>query len=229
MFFLTAYSDADGICKEVSVDIIENADGRFISEQDIKSALQNAGKYPTGKKSEEINTEAIEETLMKNRLIKRAECYKTVSGNVKIKIYQRTPVLRIFTDRGSFFVDKEREIMPVPRNFAAYVPVANGNISDEYAKNQLYDFAKFLQGDKFWNSQIEQIFVEPNLDVEIIPSVGDHRIIIGKIENYPENLKKLQLFYDKGLKETGWTRYSVINLKFKNQVVCKLKNANQNL
>jgi len=119
--------------------------------------------------------------------------------------------------------------MPVPRNFAAYVPVANGNISDEYAKNQLYDFAKFLQGDKFWNSQIEQIFVEPNLDVEIIPSVGDHRIIIGKIENYPENLKKLQLFYDKGLKETGWTRYSVINLKFKNQVVCKLKNANQNL
>jgi cell division protein FtsQ len=56
--------------------------------------------------------------------------------------------------------------------------------------------------------------------VELTPTVGNHQIILGKIADYRENLNKLQLFYEKGLAEVGWNRYSVINLKYKNQVVC---------
>ena len=110
--------------------------------------------------------------------------------------------------------------MPIPAGFAAYVPLATGNISEEYAKNQLFDFAQFLQKNKFWDSQIEQIHVNSKLDIELVPRVGNHYIILGKIEDYKENLTKLKLFYDKGLNKVGWNKYSVINLKFKDQVVC---------
>jgi cell division protein FtsQ len=59
--------------------------------------------------------------------------------------------------------------------------------------------------------------------VELTPTVGSQQIILGKIENYKENLEKLRLFYEKGLSKVGWNNYSVINLKYKNQVVCTKK------
>jgi cell division protein FtsQ len=36
-------------------------------------------------------------------------------------------------------------------------------------------------------------------------------------------LENLKLFYQKALPKVGWERYSSINLKYKNQIVCTIK------
>ena len=209
------------ICKELKVNIIDAVERQYLMESDIINTIAKAGMSPVGKEMASINSAAIEKKLTENRLIKRAECFKTVDGTVRIKIFHRTPILRIFSINESYYVDSNGEKMPVPENFAAYVPVATGFVEDEFATKQLYEFAIFLQQDKFWNSQIKQIYVAQNGDIELTPAVGNHRIILGKIEDYKENLDKLRLFYDKGLSKVGWNKYSVINLKFMNQVICK--------
>ena len=220
VFYTNSYAKKISICKELRVDIIDSAESQYLSDSDIINSITKSGLSPVGKDMASVKTDAIEKKITENRLIKQAECYKTVDGTVRIKLFHRTPVLRVFSTKGSYYIDNEGEKMPVPENFAAYVPVANGFIEDEYAKKQLYEFAIFLQQNKFWNSQVKQIYVAQNGDVELTPAVGNHRIILGKIENYKENLDKLHLFYEKGLSKMGWNRYSVINLKFKNQVVC---------
>jgi len=207
-------------CKELRIDIIDTSDRHYLTRDNILASITKAKLSPVGKNLSAVSTAAIENKLEENRLIKKAECYKTIDGTVRIKIYQREPILRVFSMKESYYVDSEGDIMPVPDNFAAYVPVASGYIGKEYATKQLYGFALFLRQDKFWNSQIKQIYVAQNGDVELTPAVGDFRIILGKIENYKENLEKLRLFYDKGLSKVGWNKYSVINLKFENQVVC---------
>jgi cell division protein FtsQ len=208
-------------CENLLVNVVDTLERHYISNDEIENILKNAGLSPVGKNISDINTAAIEEKLLGNKLIKKAECYKTVDGTVRIKIYQRIPVLRIFSNKGNYYVDNEGERMPIPRNFAAYVPVASGYIENEYAQTKLYEFALFLQKDKFWNSQIEQIYIDQNGDVELTPRVGSHQIILGKIEDYRKNLAKLRLFYEKGLNKMGWNRYSIINLKYDGQVVCK--------
>jgi len=213
----------DIICKELRIDIVDTLDRYYFKENEIRNSINKAGLSPIGKEFSAISLTEIENKLKENRLIRQAECYKTVDGTVRVKVYQRIPLLRVFSQRGSYYVDEEGEKMPVPENFAAYLPVASGYIEDEYATKQLYEFALFLQQDKFWNSQIKQIYVASNGDVELTPAVGNHQIILGKIENYKENLEKLRLFYEKGLSKVGWNKYSVINLKFKNQVVCTKK------
>ena len=110
--------------------------------------------------------------------------------------------------------------MPLSRRFTAYLPIATGAIKEDFAKTDLYKFALFLHNDKFWNAQIEQIVVLPNQDIKLIPRVGDHQIILGNLYGYKERLDKLLAFYENGLNETGWNKYSVINLKFDKQVVC---------
>ena len=223
VIYRTQNSQKDSICNELKINIVDAEEYHYLTENYILNLISRAGLSPVGKKLNEINTTLIKNKLEENRLIKRADCFKTVDGIVRIKISQRIPVLRIFSIRESYYIDNEGEKMPVPDNFATYVPIASGYIDDDYAKNQLFEFALFLNQDKFWNSQIKQIYVAQNRDIELTPAVGNHQVILGKIENYKENLEKLRLFYEKGLSKVGWDKFSVINLKFKNQVVCTKK------
>jgi cell division protein FtsQ len=113
--------------------------------------------------------------------------------------------------------------MPVSRHYVAHVPVATGYVRKESATTGLYKFALFLQDNEFWNSQIEQIYVHPGRDIELVPRVGEHRIMLGTLDNFREKLDNLRLFYEHVIPKVGWEKYSIINLKFKNQIVCTKK------
>ena len=96
----------------------------------------------------------------------------------------------------------------------------SGYVEKELAVTDLYKFALFLQGNEFWNDQIEQIYVYPDNEVELIPRVGSHRIMLGPLEGFEEKLANLRLFYEQAIPKMGWEKYSMINLKYKNQIVC---------
>ncbi|MDR1681824.1 MAG: cell division protein FtsQ/DivIB [Candidatus Symbiothrix sp.] len=218
--FINPKVDVDLLCSEIQIEVVKNHGISYLNEDQIRSMLGRSQTNPLNKRMSTVSIESIENTLKQSKLIKSAESYKTVDGKLKIKIYQYYPILRVISDAGNYYVDSDGDFMPVPKKFAAHLPLATGAITEEYAKNQLVIFARFLQKNKKWNEHIEQIHVLPNRDVELIPAKGSHTIILGKIENYAENLDKLELFYKKVLDQAGWQRYSTINLKYKNQVVC---------
>ena len=86
-----------------------------------------------------------------------------------------------------------------------------------------FKIARFVRQDKFLNAQIEQLFVNKELDWVLIPKVGNHTIVLGSAEDLEAKFKKLKLFYKKAMKNIGWDKYRTINLKYKNQVVCTKK------
>ncbi len=220
VFFMGSKTN-DAVCKNIEVVMVDTLKSRFIGKKEVENMLKNSGLNIVGKKMSEINTDLIEKKLEENKLIKKAECYKTVSSSIKVEIFQKVPIMRIMGTSGNYYIDNEGTSMPVSDNFTTYLPIATGNIDKEFATTKLYNFALFLQDNKYWNSQIEQINVLPNKDIELTPRVGNFQIILGSLdEDYLSNLDKLKLFYDKGLNKVGWNRYSVINLKYKNQVVC---------
>jgi cell division protein FtsQ len=218
--FINPRVDGDKECQGMDINVVGIAEASYLNHRQIEALLEQTGIKFTGRKISEVNVKDIEKTLQEHKLIKKAEAYKTIEGMIKIQVYQRTPILRVISERRNYYIDDEGQIMPVPPNYAAHIPVATGAISDEYAKKQLYGFADFLRKNKSWNEQIEQIHICPNLDVELTPRKGNHIVVLGKIENFRKNLDKLELFYDKGLNKVGWNKYSRINLKYKNQVVC---------
>lgn len=208
------------VCKDVEVVIADSLEKHFLKEKEIISYLKRSNLYPLDKKGSEINTYDIESALLKNEIIESAEVVQTISGKVKIVISQKMPILRVFTSGGSFYVDKTGRTMPSALGQAIYVPVASGNIEKSFAVSDLYKFALFLQNDDFWNDQIEQIYVRSVNDIEIIPRVGSHRILLGSLDDYEKKLENLRLFYEQVVPKMGWEKYSVINLKYRNQIVC---------
>lgn len=223
IFYFSDFTREIPVCEKVEVVIVDSLEKHFLTEKDIVEQLKKAGLYPLNKKSGEINTYNIENNLLKNEIIERAEVVQLTSGAIKIVISQKMPILRVFNSDGSYFVDKAGRTMPAVLAQAIYVPVASGNIEKSFALSELYKFALFLQNDEFWNHQITQIYVRNVNDIEIVPRVGSHRILIGSLDDFEKKLLHLRLFYEQAIPKVGWDKYSVINLKYKNQIVCTKK------
>ncbi len=211
-------------CIGFEVEIKDSLKTQFVTAQEVESLIKKYDLYPVGKSFKEINTLAIRDTIMSNKLVESANVFIASNGTVVATVHQREPVFRVISEtKGSFYIDKDRRIMPVSHSFAVYVPVATGKIDEKYAKNDLFDFAMFLNNNDEWDTWIEQIVVEDSNKVILIPRAGNFRIIMGSLENYPAKLNKFARFVDGGLNVVGWNRYSEINLKFENQVVCTRK------
>jgi cell division protein FtsQ len=81
-----------------------------------------------------------------------------------------------------------------------------------------------IDNDTLIRSQVAQIYVTDDRNFELIPRIGNHRIVIGSIADLQEKFAKLKVFYREGLNHTGkWDIYSSIDLQYKNQVVCTKK------
>lgn len=100
------------------------------------------------------------------------------------------------------------------------VSVLDTSIRNSILKD-IYYLVGYINHDDFWSAQIDQIFVDRNDEVELIPRVGNHTVHLGSTENFEGKLRNLRVFYDKVLPEVGWNKYSTINLAFKDQIVCK--------
>ncbi|MDR1919151.1 MAG: cell division protein FtsQ [Tannerellaceae bacterium] len=216
-------SRQQAVCKDLVVTLQDKKERSFISEASIVSTLKQSGFYPVGRRIHTINTDKIEKELLKNEMLERVDAYKTPSGIIRIDVKQKTPILRVIGQGGNFYIDSKGSTMPLSRSYAVHLPLASGYVRKEFATTDLYKFALFLQENEFWNKQIEQIYVHPNREIELVPRLGEHRIILGTLDNFEEKLDNLQLFYEQAIPKMGWGKYSIINLKFKDQIVCTKK------
>lgn len=218
----------DQACQDIELIIKDSVNAGFITKNEITTLLKKEEEYPVGRKMDRIKTKRLEKELTRHPLIERAECYKTPAGKICIEITQRLPILRIMNYKGeSFFLDNRGKVIPPEANCTAHLAIVTGYAEKSFTMRYLYKFGLFLQKDKFWNAQIEQINVTPTKEIELVPRVGDHIVFLGKIDNFEEKLGRLKIFYEKGLNKVGWNKYERISLEFSNQIICTKKETNK--
>lgn len=206
-------------CQGLSLEIRDSLEAGYMTTGDVLALLKKANLDPTGLPLEEVSLYAIEEELERSSLVLNCECYMTMKGHVVASIDCKQLVMRVITHGGeSYYLDEEGGIVERLAK-PAYLSVATGYITREYAKTKLLPLAQYLYENEVWNAQVEQICVTPNGNIELIPRVGDHVIVLGRPRDYAAKFDKLKTFYEKGLSELGWDRYSRINLDYENQVV----------
>jgi cell division protein FtsQ len=229
-------------CSGVLINVYDSTGTGFIDRNDIHQIIQNKFGRLEGKPVASINISLLEKIINNNPFVREAEVFSTVDGKVNIVVKQRLPVLRVINNNNeSFYVDGDGVFMPPSEKFTARVPVANGYIYDRQNENyvrffsnadsstvkttveKLFNIIQYTSKNKFWNDEIEQLYVNANGDIELVPRVGDHTIVVGNDEDLDEKFTKLLAFYKETLDEGGWNHYSVINLKYKDQVVCTKK------
>ncbi len=217
-------------CTNVKI-LIPGADN-FIEREEIDAILQQSQGNLIGKLLEDINTHEIEGSLKANPYIAFAKVYADMDGVISILIKQRQPVLRIINAGGQdYYIDRDGLKMPMSPNFTANVLVATGDIYEGFAGrvdtvlthlvSDLYKTALYLKQDTLWDAQIEQIFVNSKSDIELIPRVGNQRIILGNADSLSVKMGNLLAFYKQAMPQVGWDAYKTINVKYINQIVCE--------
>ena len=219
---------AHQVCRDMELVIKDTLNAGFVTKNEVAAILQKKGIYPVGKKMDRIHTKTLEKELNKHPLINEAQCYKTPSGKLCVEVTQRVPILRIMSNNGeNYYLDNKGKVMPPDAQCVAHRAIVTGNVEKSFAMKDLYKFGVFLQNNKFWDAQIEQIHVLPDRNIELVPRVGDHLVYLGKLENFENKLARLKEFYQKGLNQVGWNKYSRISLEFSNQIICTKRESNR--
>ena len=209
-------------CRGVRVSVSDTLERAFVDKEEVEKAIARGYGDILEQSITAIDKDSLERVLKKNPMVKSAQVYYSLDGYIHVTIEQREPVLRVMAGEG-YYVDADGKVMPLSSKFTSHVVVATGFVTKEFACRKLYPFVQMLRADEFWNAYVEQIVVERNEDVVLIPKVGNFRIVLGQVENCEARMDKLMLFLQRGIAKRGWNRYKEVNLKFENQIVCVRK------
>ncbi|PKO97343.1 MAG: hypothetical protein CVU12_01100 [Bacteroidetes bacterium HGW-Bacteroidetes-7] len=231
---LTAEETEKLYCTEIKVSVLDSAQNRFVSPAEIKELLRVEGITPGESKIRHINLYELENTINNKTAVKISQVSVNRRGILYVDITQRRPVLRLETANGGFYMDETAYIFPLMRSFTSYVPVVTGNIPlnipvgfrGELKNNQkwahmIHNLGIYLERESFWNSMVEQIYVDEKGVLSFIPRVGSFEVIFGEPDNIEYKFHKLEAFYSKVIPAQGWSAYKSVDLRYGNQLVCK--------
>lgn len=248
VFTLGFVSDREQFVKGKTPQIIINQDddNNFVDEDDILKFLKDRNDTLLGQPLHEINVYELEKALNSHPSIAKADVAVNVNGDVIINITQRKPIVRIINTSGeSFYIDNKATLMPLAGHYTARVLVVNGIITEQYAQfynfsipqiqkdsvlcaatvlDDVYELAKYISADSLLSGLITQAYINTDREIELYPAIGNQKIIFGEAEDIELKFEKLKIFYTEGLNSSNsWDKYSIINLKYKNQIVCTKK------
>ena len=209
------------LCRGVDLHISDSLHFDLIDEEMILSLLQEHSMDPVGLPMDGIDLERVETTLLLHPLVGKVQCYKTGGDMLRINISSKVPLVRVMNNRGQdFYVDSRGEILS-QHSLAVQLPVATGYIDRRYASDELLKVVRAIDRSEFWKAQVEQINVTKDRQIELVPRVGDHLLILGTADDVDNKLERLMNFYEKGLDNVGWNKYRSISVAYEGQVVCK--------
>jgi cell division protein FtsQ len=225
-------------CKGVTIDLKDSSDLRFVTKRQLLNTAMGKAEKLSGKPIKNISVASLEERIGVLRELKVAEAYTAIDGTIHIYADQREPIMRVMPESGGdYFVDNEGFVFRKRNLYNPRLHIVEGNVTITQAMlsgtsvldtaikrsilKDIYFIIKYIKDDDFWSAQIDQIYVDKNNEIDLLPRAGSQVIHLGSAENLEGKLRNLEAFYDKVLPEVGWNKYSVINLEFKDQIVCK--------
>jgi cell division protein FtsQ len=217
---------------DIQIELVgESAEALFMDEISIRVILNEQG-LQVGMPIEKINLTQLEKFIEKTEWVKNAEFFINNKLVLEVKIEQRIPIARIFTASGaSFYIDNEGSRLPLKQLTVLNLPVFTGFPTDQaklsrpdsvLLKDVLF-FAKTIQKDSFFMAQVAQVNIEPNGTFQMVPTLGDHLVLLGTVDQLEDKLNRLFTFYKKVWLGSGVNAYQFIDCRFNHQVVALKK------
>ena len=168
-----------------------------------------------------LDLKEMEFLLESNDMIKSAQVYLTVNGEVRTKIEQKQPIARVYSDT-TFYIDEDGLWMPLSPQHSARVPLVTGVVEKENLE-AVYKMALKIYEDPFLKTYITEIHQNESKEISLKMRLSEFEILVGPLENLDKKIKNLKAFYQKAKKDKALDIYKTVNLQFDNQVVCTKK------
>ncbi|MDG1374646.1 MAG: cell division protein FtsQ/DivIB [Flavobacteriaceae bacterium] len=205
---------------KVAVQFIGNENVYITTEMVNKLLIQNQEQLYNLPK-DNLDLKEMEFLLESDDMIKSAQVYLTVNGEVRAKIEQKQPIARVYSN-ATFYIDEDGFWMPLSPQHSARVPLVTGVVEKEDLET-VYTMALKVYRDSFLKTYITEIHQNENKEISLKMRLFDFEILVGSLENLDQKMTNLKAFYQKAKNDNVLDIYKSVNLKFENQVVCTKK------
>ncbi len=215
---------------DLKIAINDDQENYFIDQIEVASLINAENTdYVLGLDIRNLDLKELEARVEKNAFVKDAEVYHDIKGILKVHLIQARPVARILDNNGDRYIDEEGYLLPLNTKHTARVPLIEfekspeweGSITENQFGSDLLNFLNSIDQDAFWNAQVAHIMVNEQNELNMLTQVGKQEVVFGNLKSIESKLKNLEIFYREVLPAKGWNTYSVVNVKFENQIVCK--------
>lgn len=197
----------------------------FMGEEDVRGEMARKGLNLKGVLLDSIDVAMVERKLGENPLFSDVEVYITPgSKRMKVEVHQKEALFLVQTPKRSYYVSTERGIIPMNPQYAVYVPVVTGAVTEELAKSDIFTLVSTLREDNYFRHYFGQIHLDEVEGIILSPRVGTTSVILGKSKDYKTMLAKYQTFVREVFPRTGDEAYDYVKLAYRDQVVARPHN-----
>ena len=205
-------------------------DGKTVRDT-VLAAMPQLMKLSVGS----VDRQAVAAAAARVPWLKDIDVAVSVSGKVVVRAAQRRPIARLYYGAKEYYFDDEGCIMPVSRMGNCNVLVTGGDFVKKLPADSLWcaidstgntqlkslwQVACFLDSESKYGDLIDQVYVERDGDLMMVPKLGNHLVELGTADDLDTKFERLLTFYRKGMPRAGWDTYSRLSLKYQGQVVC---------
>jgi len=217
---LYGFADYRGKNRKVNNVVI-----KFLGDSDLyltedavnKLLIQNYGSLKNRDK-EQVVLNTIEEIIESHPMVKNAQVYFSVEGELISEIIQRKPIGRV-EGVNRFYLDDDGKRMPLSKYHSARVPIITGKITGESLEDA-YVILDYIYKDEFLRKNVIGIHIKEVGDYQLKLRVDEFVVNLGGVENLDGKFKNFMAFYLKATKDRTLENYAAVSLEFDNQVVC---------
>ncbi|WP_299113413.1 cell division protein FtsQ/DivIB [uncultured Winogradskyella sp.] len=221
--FLYAFTNARNKSRVIAKPNVEfvGSDNLFLTHDNVsKLLIQNPSGLNNDKK-DIIDLNVLESALNSNPMVKNAEVFMSVNGELSAEIEQKRPIARVHTN-ASYYVDDEGSYMPLSANYSARVPLVTGTVY-KTKLDKIYKIARVVDEDEFLKQHVIEIRQDANQNISLRLRKYDFSIKMGSLNKLHKKINNFKAFYKKAIKDKTINTYSSVNLRFDNQVICTKK------
>ncbi len=226
---LVSAHSAQEMFSGLDVVVVDSLENSLISSSEVKERL---AQWNLSGRCDSINLHNLETAVMEFGEVAHAEAFRKDSRHISIVLSQRKPVVRFITDGGSYYSDENGFLFPVYRHtdvpiVTGAIPIAADSCRAVLNRAQLkwlediISLSGFISEHPYWAEATEQIDIADNGDIILYMRGLKQHVIFGPPDAIEVKFGKLEAFYRNILPNSAEKRYSTVNLKYDNQIICK--------
>ena len=218
--FLYSFTSVRNSQKKVAkIEVkFQAGNNNFLTHFMVNKLLIQNDTIVTNQAKSVIDLYHLENNVLKNPYVEKAAVFLTIGGVLKTNIKQRTPIARIFSNKNTYYIDKQGVKVPLSSNYSARVLLVQG-VENSADIKMILPLISYVLEDDFLHKEIVGIVKSDVDEYEFSVRSGDYKIDFGKLNDLEVKFNKLKAFYNTTYKNKTIQEYKTITVKYHNQVV----------
>ena len=191
----------------------------FLKQETVNKLLIENNADASAIRKDKLDLNKLEKAVSSDPMVEKSEVFVTIDGVLKAVVKQKTPIVRVFDGKRSFYIDYKGNTMPLSANFTARVPLVLGVIRKQNSE-ALAELFRKIYDDEFLKKNIIAIQIMPSGSLKMLNRNFDYQIDFGGAKNVDAKFRNYKAFFQKAVVDSSLYKYKKIDLRFTQQVIC---------